>query len=202
MAIAKLSDVRRIHAPERRITGSSDIPLSPVGEKEASSIGNRLKGKFTKVFSSPMKRALETARKIDPRAEPDHFLGPLRAGRFESQPAQQARPQMDEWFKHRPTEYPGKSPFSGKQGETPAAFKMRVKQRFKELKAMRKPGVKILAMTHGRNINEMGGGHVQTGNLLHVGEGGKLTEVSEPDKDGLYLARHAGTAWTEGGEAS
>ncbi|MBS0624743.1 MAG: histidine phosphatase family protein [Verrucomicrobia bacterium] len=44
-------------------TSSTDIPLTSKGRQQAHSLGVRLKGiAFSKVYSSPMKRALETCK--------------------------------------------------------------------------------------------------------------------------------------------
>lgn len=44
-------------------TGSTDLPLTAEGERKATEVGNRLAGKkFSAVYSSPMKRALDTCR--------------------------------------------------------------------------------------------------------------------------------------------
>lgn len=51
---------------ERRIQGgSSDTVLSPLGKKQVRSLGLALKGeKLSAIYSSPLQRALETARAI------------------------------------------------------------------------------------------------------------------------------------------
>lgn len=56
-------------------TSSTDIPLTDAGKKEAALLGKRLKSiPFTAIFSSPMRRAVETcecAHLPDPTLEPD-----------------------------------------------------------------------------------------------------------------------------------
>jgi 2,3-bisphosphoglycerate-dependent phosphoglycerate mutase len=50
---------------ENRFTGWIDIPLSPVGEREAREAGEKLKGyKFDRAFTSALTRAQETLRII------------------------------------------------------------------------------------------------------------------------------------------
>jgi len=50
-------------ARERRHTGRTDVPLTPAGEEEARRLGVRLAGeRFDRVFSSPLGRAVQTAR--------------------------------------------------------------------------------------------------------------------------------------------
>src|SRR6187549_295671 len=47
---------------ENRFTGWVDVPLSPRGEEEARSAGERLRGrKIDKLYTSVLKRAIETA---------------------------------------------------------------------------------------------------------------------------------------------
>ena len=47
----------------RRHTGRTDVPLSPVGEAEARALGDHLRGlEVDRVLSSPMARALDTAK--------------------------------------------------------------------------------------------------------------------------------------------
>ncbi len=50
---------------ENRFTGWVDVPLSPLGEQEAKSAGEKLKGyRFDKAFTSNLKRAQNTLRFI------------------------------------------------------------------------------------------------------------------------------------------
>src|SRR5271157_201647 len=57
-------------------TGLTDLPLTPNGERNARSLGERLKGmKFAKVFTSPLQRAARTCEldgfKIVAETDPD-----------------------------------------------------------------------------------------------------------------------------------
>lgn len=46
-----------------RHTGRTDIPLTPLGREQAKAVAHRLEGRtFARVWSSPLSRALETAR--------------------------------------------------------------------------------------------------------------------------------------------
>lgn len=50
---------------EKRVQGQQDIPLSDEGRKQAIALGKRLKGfQIQACFSSPLKRAMETAELI------------------------------------------------------------------------------------------------------------------------------------------
>ena len=221
MPISRLSDIAVVHPPIRRITGSADLPLSADGVKQAQELGERLAGKFTKVFASPARRAMQTARAIDPKAEPDHFLGPIRMGKFEGRPAQEMHPQIADHLANKPHESFGKSPFSGKQGESPDQARRRILGRVHAQLSGLKKGQKVLDLTHGRNIRmvhawikngapkdlsisaeEMTSTKDPTppGDILHVNMREKrLSEVKVPEVDGLYLGRHAKTIWSEGG---
>ena len=48
---------------ENRIQGASDVPLNEKGREQAQDLANKLQEiKFFKIFSSPLVRALETAK--------------------------------------------------------------------------------------------------------------------------------------------
>lgn len=52
-----------VWARDGRHTGRTDVPLTDVGRGQAMAVGRRLAGqRFTAVLSSPLSRALETAR--------------------------------------------------------------------------------------------------------------------------------------------
>src|SRR5260221_3284365 len=52
-----------VWARDGRHTGRTDIPLTDIGRAQALAVGRRLAGqRFTAVLSSPLSRAIETAR--------------------------------------------------------------------------------------------------------------------------------------------
>lgn len=51
---------------ERRFLGVTDLPLDAVGEAQADALARTLPVRFDRVWSSPLSRALATARRLDP----------------------------------------------------------------------------------------------------------------------------------------
>jgi alpha-ribazole phosphatase len=73
---------------ENRLCGCSDVPLSATGRQQAKSLAERLKPiPFEALYSSPLERALETARliseSVDLQPVPDHRLVELDYGHWE-----------------------------------------------------------------------------------------------------------------------
>jgi alpha-ribazole phosphatase len=73
---------------ENRLCGRSDVPLSEAGRRQAESLAERLKPiPFEALYSSPLKRALETARLISELVGLEPILDPrlveLDYGRWE-----------------------------------------------------------------------------------------------------------------------
>lgn len=73
---------------EDRFAGSTDVPLSPEGRRQAGSLAERLRGEeVTAIYASPMRRTLETAgilaapHGLQPVAEP--ALREIDYGRWE-----------------------------------------------------------------------------------------------------------------------
>ncbi|MCX7969133.1 MAG: histidine phosphatase family protein [Armatimonadetes bacterium] len=68
MAMVRLFLVRHgqsVWNDEKRVQGQQDVPLSEEGRKQATALGERLKGiQIHACFSSPLKRAVETAELI------------------------------------------------------------------------------------------------------------------------------------------
>ena len=65
------------------LQGRSDLPLNAAGEAQARQAAERLKGvRFDHVFTSPLQRAVQTARILVPAAschqEPDIYRGHQR----------------------------------------------------------------------------------------------------------------------------
>src|SRR5215470_15765789 len=67
-------------------TGSTDLPLTPLGECNARALAGRLRGlTFDKVFTSPLQRARRTCALagFEPVAEIDHDLVEWNYGDYE-----------------------------------------------------------------------------------------------------------------------
>ena len=96
-----------------KFQGHSDIPLSPDGVEQAEALAAHLRGVAARVdvvYSSPLKRALETARIVFPEHDIvlDERLRELNFGEFESytQAENETHYAWSEWFAHpfeRPT---------------------------------------------------------------------------------------------------
>jgi broad specificity phosphatase PhoE len=85
-----------------RHTGLTDIPLLREGEERARSLRPRLAGdRFTRVYSSPLQRALKTAVLAGfPEPEPEPLLVEWDYGDYEgitSRQIHEARPDWDLW---------------------------------------------------------------------------------------------------------
>src|ERR1700722_20597201 len=112
----KETDVRD---PERRVTGTADIPLNSAGRKQSIALAKRCKGFFDKVYTSSMGRAKSTAEMIDSKAEVEHALDPFKLAEHEGKPVSSERVAINERVKNRPDEVaPGRSSISGKRGES------------------------------------------------------------------------------------
>lgn len=88
-----------------RYQGHSDVPLSQQGIEQAQALARYLQGSKTKVdfiYSSPLKRALETAKIVYPNQDitPDSRLKELNFGEFEgaTQAENERHAAWDSWF--------------------------------------------------------------------------------------------------------
>jgi alpha-ribazole phosphatase/probable phosphoglycerate mutase len=132
--------------PQPKIYGELDLPLSEEGRAQARTIAARLE-KVNTVYSSPRKRALETARIVAPQLEPqiDPALREIDFGLFEGltyDQAQKAEPALYQLWMERPTEvsFPG--------GESWPQLRERVSELARQIRA-RHAGEKILIVAHG-----------------------------------------------------
>jgi broad specificity phosphatase PhoE len=81
-------------------TGLTDLPLTGRGERNARSLGQRLKGlKFTKVFTSPLQRAIRTCELAGfaQTAEVDHDLVEWNYGEFEGRTSADIFKENPDW---------------------------------------------------------------------------------------------------------
>jgi len=84
----------------RRHTGRTDVPLNRAGEDEARALGVRLAGeRFDRVFSSPLSRAMDTARLagFDRRAEQSDALLEFDYGKYEGLTTPEIRAERPGW---------------------------------------------------------------------------------------------------------
>ena len=88
----------------RRFLGSTDIGLSETGFAQASELAERVRGRVGKVYSSPLRRALETAGALTADVSVVHDLREMHQGVLEGLQFEEARAQYPEmirrWNEH------------------------------------------------------------------------------------------------------
>ena len=85
------------------LQGRSDLPLNDTGRRQAEELGARLASqgiRFSRVYTSPLQRAVETARLIAPNAEPlfDERLIEMDYGPYEGMDLMQPAPEVLAFF--------------------------------------------------------------------------------------------------------
>jgi len=111
-------------------TGTTDIPLTEQGEKNAKQLGKRLKDlTFVKVFSSPLQRALKTCELagFGNTVIPDPLLQEWNYGDYEGRTTTEIQQTQAEWFIFRDG-CPG--------GESPAQVAKRCDEMIEKMKAI------------------------------------------------------------------
>lgn len=111
-------------------TGMTDIPLTEQGEKNAKQLGKRLQDlTFSKVFSSPLQRALKTCELagFGNKVLPDPLLQEWNYGDYEGRTTTEIQQTQPEWFIFRDG-CPG--------GESPAQVANRCDQMIEKMKAI------------------------------------------------------------------
>jgi probable phosphoglycerate mutase len=81
-----------------RHTGRTDVPLTETGERQARTVGEALRGReFSLVLSSPLRRALDTARLagFDPELRDD--LAEWDYGEYEGRRTVEIREEVPDW---------------------------------------------------------------------------------------------------------
>jgi broad specificity phosphatase PhoE len=135
----------------RKVTGSSDIPLSKEGEKQASQMASKYSQKFDYVFTSPEERSVETASYF---GKPVVLKG-LDAwyrGSHEGKPANVVKGAMRHLILHPNTKPPGVSPISKKPGESYLAFLRPLMAVMRVLKKEVPANKRALVVTSGGNL--------------------------------------------------
>lgn len=81
-----------------RHTGRTDMPLTERGEEQARAVGEALRGRsFALVVSSPLQRALETARLAGFSPEVREDLAEWDYGEYEGRTTPEIRQQVPDW---------------------------------------------------------------------------------------------------------
>jgi len=81
-----------------RHTGRTDVPLTEVGERQARALGAALRGhEFALVLSSPLRRALDTARLAGFEPEVRDDLAEWDYGEYDGLTTPEIREQVPDW---------------------------------------------------------------------------------------------------------
>jgi broad specificity phosphatase PhoE len=138
---------------QKKIQGQKDPPLSTYGKREAKLVGKRFRElPFDAVYSSPQRRALETARSIvGKKAEIsiDEDLREICLGKWEGRTVSQIRKKSGENFE-RWVVRPDRIPIPG--GEDFRAFVRRVKKALRKIERNHPDG-NVLLVGHGGVIS-------------------------------------------------
>ena len=144
--------------PQRRVTGSSNIPLNDQGRAQSVDLARRTAGQFTRINTSPMDRARETAATVaasNPEAKGtvSEALGPWKLGEpRKAKPAEQEAPAIEKRITETPDEAaPGRGPHSTDDGESFNAAKDRVIGEVQKQANELQPGESVLNVTHGED---------------------------------------------------
>jgi probable phosphoglycerate mutase len=130
----------------QRHTGRTDVPLTEDGRREAERLGRALRGRsFVRVFSSPLKRASETAwlTGFGERAEYRDALMEWDYGKYEGETTVAIRRQVPEWTIWR---------YGAPGGETPQDVGDRADSVLKEVRAA---DGDVLIFSHGHFLRAL-----------------------------------------------
>lgn len=130
---------------EKRLQGQKDIPLTDLGIKQAQALAERIKKlKITKIYSSKLSRAINTAKIITEHLDIPIIklksLNEISYGEFEGR----SRQEMVEEIKKLNIQY---YEFTPKKGESNKQFKSRTVRSFKRI-VKKNLGEKVLIVSH------------------------------------------------------
>jgi broad specificity phosphatase PhoE len=140
---------------ERRFQGHADVPLNEAGRRQAEALADALAGeRFAAAYSSPLRRALETAEIVADRlhipVEPRAGLMEVDVGSWSGLTTAEVEQRFPDGFRHWvETRADGWT-----DGETYEELGARVIWDLRRL-AERHPGESVLAVTHGGPIRSV-----------------------------------------------
>ena len=128
---------------EERFQGQLDIPMNAVGCRQAADVKAYLAGTtFDQVYTSPLRRAFETARLIveGSAVTPDWRLSEIHHGSWQGRTKNEIRRQWpDQWKRWRE-----QSQFTPRNGEPAGRVRLRVEEFFQSMQ-----GTNVLCVSHG-----------------------------------------------------
>ncbi|WP_404332767.1 histidine phosphatase family protein [Mesobacillus maritimus] len=141
---------------EKRTQGRLDSKLTEKGKRDADLLGERLKGiNFTRIFSSPSKRTMETAKRVkgtrSTPIETDERLYEIDLGAWQGKTEEEIKTQFPEQF-HFYWNEPQR--FENIHGENFLDVTKRIKDFFNELER-KTPTGDVLVITHGVVIKSL-----------------------------------------------
>ncbi len=203
----------------RRVTGSADIPLNADGKKQSKQLAQQKAMKpFDKVFSSPEKRALQTAKEF---GEPIILSGldAWKRAMFEGKPVDSVKEAIRNLMLNPDKRPPGKSPISGEPGESLNECARPLLATIQALEAIRPKGARWLAVSHGGDLqiadawakagkpDDLSFDYKKmaavpywsvTSKLFVMADKG-LVEVENDDDEGMFYLEHSETAFNPKG---
>jgi broad specificity phosphatase PhoE len=121
-----------------RHTGRTDVPLTPAGEEQAGAVGEALRGReFALVLSSPLRRALDTARLAGFEPQVRNELAEWDYGEYEGRKTAEIRETVPDWTIWR---------FGAPGGESPEEVGARADRALREIVQVEGD---VLAFAHG-----------------------------------------------------
>ncbi|MCB9676631.1 MAG: histidine phosphatase family protein [Alphaproteobacteria bacterium] len=84
---------------EQRFLGQTDLPLDDVGASEVEALGARIGGAFDAIYSSPLRRALQTAEALGPLQGVVPAITELNQGVLEGLGVAEGFERYRDWFR-------------------------------------------------------------------------------------------------------
>ena len=197
------------------VTANIDKPLTPKGEADARKLALNTH-EATSIDTSPMARAVDTARQIadqadqhpEPAANP--ALAPWNLGEFAGRRQSEVKDQIDYYISHPDEVVPG--------GESFNTFRERFVRGMQHQLSIWTPGDHQINVTHSIGVHVLQAwiangapedGSISVQAMLHRQHMGptsmfridpqeiplRMRPVNNASKDGVFIIRHADTAW-------